>query len=77
MLDVLLLWLQFRRPFKFFWLIPYPNWRLVWPSVVTLCREYPLLGAALIGVPLASVVITLVLCFHRASPLLRSVRAGG
>lgn len=64
-LEVILLGLQYRRPFKIFWLIPYPSWRLVWPSVVGLFREYPLLGAALVGVPLLTIGITLVLSLRR------------
>lgn len=69
-LDALLLWLQFRRPFKFLWIIPYPGWRLVWESIVGIFREYPLLVLGLLAVPLVAILLTIALVANRVAPAL-------
>lgn len=69
-LDALILWLQFRRPFKFFWMIPYPGWRHVWPSVIGMFREYPLLVLGTVGVPVLAILLTIALVANRVAPVL-------
>jgi hypothetical protein len=62
LLSAMLLRLDTRRPYKFFWLIPYPDWRLVTPAVVQIFRMRPLSATAVIGIPVAALIISLALC---------------
>jgi hypothetical protein len=66
----LLLWLQFRRPFKFLWIIPYPAWRNVWPSIVGMFREQPLLVLGIVGAPVLAILLTIALVANRVAPVL-------
>jgi molybdopterin-containing oxidoreductase family membrane subunit len=36
--------LHLGRPWKFFWLIPYPNWRLIWPQFKSLVKPNAIAG---------------------------------
>ena len=67
-----ILWFKTRQPYKFFWLIPYPAWRTLWPTVVEFFRVQPLLAFALVGLPVLTVVATLTLCVARLAPLMRT-----
>ena len=61
LLSSLLLRLELRRPYKFFWLIPYPSWRTVTSMIVQFFRRRPLSATAVIGVPAAAMVVSLAL----------------
>ena len=61
LLAALLLRRDPRRAGKFFWLIPYPNWRTVTPMVVQFFRARPLSATAVIGVPAAALIVSLAL----------------
>ena len=61
-LAVLLLWLDSRDPYKFFWLIPYPSWRAWGPVVLELFRTRPLVATAVIAIPSVAIMATLALC---------------
>ena len=69
--DAVLFAWQFRRPLKVFWLIPSPDWRLIWPSVAPLFRDYPVLGLALVVVPLVTLALTIGLILNRVVPIFR------
>jgi hypothetical protein len=56
-------------PYKLFWLIPYPNWRLVWAAVVSAFRTKPLLAAALLLVPTLATLATFALVGIRLATL--------
>jgi hypothetical protein len=43
--------LRLSAPYKFFWLIPYPNLRLMWPVLIGAFREKPLLVTGGLLVP--------------------------
>ena len=73
-LEVVLFSLQARRPFEVFWLLPYPNWRMLWPSLVALTRAHPLFALSVVVVPVVTLVLTVVLCVQRLRPIL--VRSG-
>ena len=61
LLSAVLLRLDLRRPYKFFWLIPYPSWRTVTPMVMQFFRLRPLSATAVIGVPVAAFIVSLAL----------------
>jgi hypothetical protein len=61
LLSALLLRFDLRRPYKFFWLIPYPSWRTVTPSVLQFFRLRPLSATAVVGIPVAALLLSLVL----------------
>jgi formate-dependent nitrite reductase membrane component NrfD len=74
LLAALLLAIDLQRPWKFFWLIPYPNPRLLLAAAVGFFRIRPLSATAVVGVPVVAILLTLGLCIARLLPLLR--RAG-
>jgi len=75
-LDLFLFWLQFRQPVKVFWLIPYPNLRLLWPGVVRLFGDYPLLAFAVVAIPVLTILLTIALCAkHSVSAMKRTAVA--
>ena len=61
LLSALLLRFDLRRPYKFFWLIPYPTWRTAIPIVVQFFRLRPLSATAVLGVPVAALLVSLAL----------------
>jgi hypothetical protein len=61
LLSALLLRLDLRRPYKFFWLIPYPSWRTITPMVVQFFRVRPVSATAVIGIPVAALIVSLAL----------------
>ena len=61
MLVAILLWVESRRTFKFFWLIPYPTWRALGRVMIELFRIRPLLATAIFGIPAATLIGTLAL----------------
>ena len=61
LLAALLLLVELRRPYKFFWLIPDPSWRAVTPIVVQFFRLRPVSATAVIGVPVAAAIVSLAL----------------
>ncbi|AHG92900.1 hypothetical protein J421_5365 (plasmid) [Gemmatirosa kalamazoonensis] len=75
-LDVGLLWLQLHRLGKFYWLIPYPTWRLLWPDWGALFRAAPFLGMVLI-LSLLALGATLALCAPAAASLVHRARPRG
>ena len=64
-LSALLLWIDLRRPWKFFWLLPYPTWRTVVPTAVQLVAQLfaqrPLAAIAVVVIPLATLAATVAL----------------
>ena len=58
------------RPRKFFWLIPYPNLRLLWPTLVAALRAKPILVTGIFLVPLLAVLATVALVSARLAILL-------
>ena len=74
LLSALILRLELRRPYKFFWLIPYPSWRTVTPMIVQFFRLRPLSATAVIGVPVAALIVSLALA---GNVFARSRAAGG
>ena len=76
LLAAAILWFETRQPYKFFWLIPYPAWRTLWPAVVEFFQTRPLLAFALVGIPVVTILATLALCVVRLAPLLRMGRVG-
>ena len=73
-LAVLLLWIDSRDPYKFFWLMPYPSWRAWGPIIPELFRARPLAATAVIAIPTVAIVTTLGLWVAR---LPRGRRRGG
>jgi hypothetical protein len=63
-----LAWLDQRRADKFVWLVPPPEWRRARPLVVELFRVRPIVAVALVGVPLAALLASVVLCATRIGP---------
>ena len=57
--EAVLIYLTFHGEKKqFFWLIPYPNWRVVGASTIALFHDYPLIAWALLSVPLLTFLLT-------------------
>ena len=78
LLAALLLRFEPRRPYKFFWLIPYPSWRTITPMILQFFRLRPLSATAVIGVPLAALIVSLGLvgsAFARSRALGEPVRS--
>jgi hypothetical protein len=48
-------------PYKFFWLIPYPNLRLLWAAVAGVFRAKPLLATGVLLVPTLAALATIAL----------------
>jgi hypothetical protein len=67
-----IVWFETRQPYRFFWLLPYPTWRSVWPVVIELFRLRPLLAFAVIGIPVLAAIVTLALCLAHLAPLWRN-----
>jgi hypothetical protein len=61
----ILLWVESRRTFKFFWLVPYPSLRALGRVVMELFRIRPLLATAIFGIPAATFLGTVALCAIR------------
>ena len=61
LLSALLLRFELRRPYKFYWLIPAPSWRSVTPIVMQFFRLRPLSATAVVGVPVAALIVSLAL----------------
>jgi hypothetical protein len=53
--------LRLSAPYKFFWLIPYPNLRLMWPVLIGAFREKPLLVTGGLLAPTLAVLGTFAL----------------
>jgi hypothetical protein len=61
-------------PYKFFWLIPYQNLRLVRKAIVSVFRAKPLLAAGMLLVPALAILGTTALLPARMIALLLPVR---
>lgn len=68
LVAALLLLLDLRQPFTFFWLIPYPDWRLVGTGVLELFRVRPLTATAILAIPMGALVGTIGLCVAKLPP---------
>ena len=75
LLAFVLLWLDSREPYKFFWLIPYPSWRAWAPVIPELFRTRPLIATAVIAVPVVTMLVTLALSVRRVRARRRAGRA--
>ena len=64
-------------PYKFFWLIPYPNLRLIWPMVVNAFRAKPLLVTGGLFVPVLAVLGTLALVSARLAVRVLRISSAG
>jgi hypothetical protein len=73
----LLLLIDLRQPYKFFWLIPYPNWRFVWTGVLELFRVRPLAATAILAIPMVALVGTIGLCLAKLTPFVHPVGSAG
>ena len=58
-------------PYKFFWLLPYPNWRLVLAAVRGAFRAKPLLATGVLLVPTLAALATFALVGIRLATLAR------
>jgi hypothetical protein len=72
-LAALLTWYDTRRPF--FWLVPYPTWRMIRPMIVEFFHVRPILATAMIGLPALALLASIALCILRLRPeLMRAMR---
>jgi hypothetical protein len=72
-----LLWLDLRRPYDFFLLLPYPTWRIWvwWPTIAELFRMRPMLAIA-VAIPIVATLGSLALCVVQLAPWLGADRSG-
>ena len=79
LLSATLIGIDFLRagPYRFFWLIPYPNWRLVSSALVSAFRAKPLLATAGLLIPALAILATVVLVSARLLALLFDFRRTG
>jgi hypothetical protein len=77
LVAALLLLLDLRRPFAFFWLVPYPDWRLVWTGVFELFRVRPLTATAILAIPMGALLGTIGLCVAKLISSLRPFGSAG